>query len=86
MASSPPEQAPDLPFEAASVLRLIRGFLWTGAAQPGKLNAESAGVLLWDLSADADAAAGGLPARQSATRCRAQLLHGQCRQEEQSVR
>jgi hypothetical protein len=55
------DQAPDLPFEAASVLRLIRGFLECSYVdQPDALNAESAGVLLWDLSADADAAPGEL--------------------------
>jgi hypothetical protein len=55
------DQAPDLPFEAASVLRLIRGFLeCIHVDQPDALNAESAGELLWDLSADADAAPGQL--------------------------
>lgn len=53
--------AVDLPFEAASVLRLIRGFLeCIHVDQPDALNAESAGELLWDLSADADATPGQL--------------------------
>lgn len=51
-----------MPVEAASVLRLIRGFLASGSSSAvGQLDAlgvERAGVLLWDLSADADAAPG----------------------------
>lgn len=53
-----------MPVEAASVLRLIRAFLATGSSGMGQpsaadtLSVERAGVLLWDLSADADAAPG----------------------------
>jgi hypothetical protein len=49
----------DLPFEAASILRLIRGFIgchdsgYTDLPSP-----EAAGMLLWDMAADPEAAAG----------------------------
>lgn len=46
MASSPDH----LPFETASVIRLIRDFLQHN---------EAAGMHLWDLSADESAAGGG---------------------------
>jgi hypothetical protein len=49
----------DLPFEAASILRLIRGFI--GCQNSGHFDLpspEAAGMLLWDMAADSDAAAG----------------------------
>lgn len=49
----------DLPFEPASMIRLVRGFLACDKDASDDLpDVEAAGMLLWDLSADSDAAAG----------------------------
>lgn len=49
----------DLPFEPASICRLVRGFLACDTDASNDLpDVEAAGMLLWDLSADSDAAPG----------------------------
>lgn len=53
----------ELPFEAASILRLIRAFIGCYDSDATDLpSPEAAGMLLWDLSADAEAAAGMITA------------------------
>lgn len=44
----------DLPFESASIIRLIRGFITYDINHDSSLpDAETAGMLLWDISAEA---------------------------------
>lgn len=55
------DSSKDLPFEPASICRLMRAFLACEKDDTNDLpSVEAAGMLLWDLSADSDAAAGEL--------------------------
>jgi hypothetical protein len=63
------DSSKDLPFEPASIIRLIRGFLACDKDGSDDLpDVEAAGMLVWNLSADSGAAAGEHLASAGCTR------------------